>query len=83
MGNANLLDVASAVLARPARGEFYARQLASSTGLSDPVVHPCLRRLEAAGALLVVESAGREHLYQRSDHPFWRFVKELDKLTDE
>ena len=80
MGNAHLLDVASDVLSRSSSSSFYARQLASSTGLSDPVVHPCLRRLETAGVVREVDSPGRERRYVRTDHPFWDFIRQLDRI---
>jgi hypothetical protein len=80
LGNAHLLDVASAVLSVGLPDTFFARMLASETRLSDPVVHPCLRRMEAAGVIEAVPSEGRENRYARSDHPFWEFVRELDRL---
>ena len=80
LGNAHLLDVASAALSVVPPRTFFARMLASETRLSDPVVHPCLRRMEAAGVITAVTGEGRENLYIRSDHPFWEFVRELDRL---
>lgn len=78
-GNAHLLDVASAVLSSARESHFYARKLASLTGLSDPVVHPCLRRLATAGTIESVPNPGRERLYKRSPHPFWELVRDLDR----
>lgn len=80
LGNAHLLDVASAVLNVEPPDTFFARMLASKTGLSDPVVHPCLRRLEAARVIEAVPDGGRANCYTRSDHPFWDFVRRLDRL---
>jgi hypothetical protein len=80
LGNAHLLDVASAALSVVPPDTFFARMLASETRLSDPVVHPCLRRMEAAGVIAAVAGEGRENRYTRAEHPFWEFVRELNRL---
>ena len=78
----NLLRIAQEIAGEMGDGVFYARMIASRTGIGDPQVGKALKRLEKAGVIVSVPSLETlRKSFERVDDPFWTYVRSVRTET--